>query len=113
MAKLAMPPSHTIPGSDVTETSKERVLDVAGILRDAGLQAELTGSGYVKMEIGGVTEGIGVLIALLVLTVAFGSVLTGILPILTAVIGLGTGVMLIIIGSNFFDTPSFALSWPA
>ncbi|OMD51197.1 MMPL family transporter [Paenibacillus odorifer] len=102
--------SYNTPGSDVTETSKERVLDVAGILRDAGLQAELTGSGYVKMEIGGVTEGIGVLIALLVLTVAFGSVLTGILPILTAVIGLGTGVMLIIIGSNFFDTPSFALS---
>ncbi|AIQ46512.1 hypothetical protein R70723_12010 [Paenibacillus sp. FSL R7-0273] len=98
------------PGVEVTEVSKEYVLEAAEGLRNAGLQAEVTGNGYVSMEIGGATEGIGVLIALVVLTFAFGSFLTGIIPILTAVIGLGTGVMLIIMGSNFLETPSFALS---
>ncbi|QQZ63884.1 MMPL family transporter [Paenibacillus sonchi] len=102
--------SYNTSGADVTEISKGHVLDAAEALREAGLQAELTGSGFVKMEIGGATEGIGVLIALVVLTFAFGSFLTGIIPVLTAVIGLGTGVMLIIMGSNFLDTPSFALS---
>lgn len=95
---------------DVTETSKEYVIHAAEALRHAGLQAEITGSGFVTMEIGGSTEGIGILIALVILAIAFGSLLTGIIPILTAIIGLGTGVMLIIIGSNFIDTPSFALS---
>ncbi|KWX81018.1 hypothetical protein AMQ84_01430 [Paenibacillus riograndensis] len=98
------------PGVEVTDVSKEYVLEAAEGLRNAGLQAEVTGNGYVSMEIGGATEGIGVLIALVVLTFAFGSFLTGIIPILTAVIGLGTGVMLIIMGSNFLETPSFALS---
>ncbi|MEO3944846.1 MMPL family transporter [Gorillibacterium sp. CAU 1737] len=105
--------TYKTPGDDVTEASKEHVLETADVLRNAGWQAELTGSGYVKMEIGGATEGIGVLIALLVLTVAFGSLLTGVLPILTAAIGLGTGLMMIIIGSNLFETPSFALSLAA
>ncbi|WP_342570508.1 MMPL family transporter [Paenibacillus sp. FSL R5-0749] len=102
--------SYNKADGDVSETSKEYVIHAADDLRNAGLQAELTGSGYVKMEIGGATEGIGILIALVILSIAFGSVLTGIIPILTAVIGLGTGVMLIILGSNFLDTPSFALS---
>lgn len=105
--------TYKFPGDEVTDVSKERVLEAADNLRAAGWQAELTGSGYVQMEIGGATEGIGVLIALLVLTVAFGSLLTGVLPILTAAIGLGTGLMLIIIGSNLFETPSFALSLAA
>ncbi|WP_194542739.1 MMPL family transporter [Paenibacillus sp. JZ16] len=102
--------SYNKADGDVKETSKEYVIHAAEALRNAGLQAELTGSGYVKMEIGGATEGIGILIALVILSTAFGSLLTGIIPILTAVIGLGTGVMLIILGSNFLDTPSFALS---
>lgn len=102
--------SYNKADGDVSETSKEYVIHAAETLQNAGLQAELTGSGYVKMEIGGATEGIGILIALVILSIAFGSVLTGIIPILTAVIGLGTGVMLIILGSNFLDTPSFALS---
>lgn len=102
--------SYKIPGGDVSQDSKDRVVKVADTMRDAGWQAELTGSGYSKMVIGGATEGIGVIIALLVLAITFGSIITGILPILTAAIGLGIGIMLIMIGTSIFDTPSFALS---
>ncbi|MNY42680.1 Membrane protein YdfJ [compost metagenome] len=56
------------------------------------------------------TEGLGVLLALVILAVALGSILTGVLPIVTAALGLGFGIMLIIIGTSFLDIPSFALS---
>lgn len=102
--------TYKTPGDEVTQESKDRVDQAAQNLRDAGYQAELSGSGYVTMETGSPTEGAGVILALLILAVVFGSLLTGIIPILTAGLSVGLGVMLIIIGSNFFDTPSFALS---
>lgn len=102
--------TYKVPGADVPETSKESVLQVADTLRDAGWQADLIGDGYVKMATSSPTEGLGVLLALVILAVALGSILTGVLPILTAALGLGFGIMLIIIGTSIFDIPSFALS---
>jgi len=108
--KIAFATISYAPGTTVSDDSKEYVLHAAEALRNAGWQAEITGSGYVSTAIGGSSEGIGIMIALVVLAFTFGSIITGLIPILTAVIGLGTGVMWIIIGSNFLDTPSFALS---
>ncbi|WP_054942977.1 MMPL family transporter [Paenibacillus ihuae] len=102
--------TYKVPGADVTEASKDTVIQVADTLRDAGWQAELIGDGYVKMATSSPTEGLGVLLALVILAVALGSILTGVLPILTAALGLGFGIMLIIIGTSLFDIPSFALS---
>ncbi|WP_310830162.1 MMPL family transporter [Paenibacillus pedocola] len=102
--------TYKVPGADVTEVSKDTVIQVAESLRDAGWQAELIGDGFVKMATSSPTEGLGVLLALVILAVALGSILTGVLPILTAALGLGFGIMLIIIGTNLFDIPSFALS---
>ncbi len=102
--------TYKVPGADVTEASKDTVIQVADTLRDAGWQAELIGDGFVKMATSSPTEGLGVLLALVILAVALGSILTGVLPILTAALGLGFGIMLIIIGTSLFDIPSFALS---
>ncbi|MFD1177355.1 MMPL family transporter [Paenibacillus puldeungensis] len=102
--------TYKAPGDEVTQKSKDRVIEAAESLRDAGWQAELTGSGYVTMETSSPTEGLGVIIALLILIVALGSVFAGLVPILTAALGVGIGVMLIMIGTSIFDIPSFSLS---
>lgn len=102
--------TYKVPGADVTEDSKDSVIRVAETLRDVGWQADLIGDGFVKMATSSPTEGLGVLLALVILAVALGSILTGVLPILTAALGLGFGIMLIIIGTSLLDIPSFALS---
>ncbi|MEK3698256.1 MULTISPECIES: MMPL family transporter [unclassified Paenibacillus] len=102
--------TYNVPGDDVTEESKDSVLEIADSLRDTGWQAELIGDGYVKMATSSPAEGLGVLLALVILAVALGSILTGVLPVLTAGLGLGFGIMLIIIGTSILDIPSFALS---
>ncbi|NGZ77208.1 MMPL family transporter [Saccharibacillus alkalitolerans] len=103
--------AYKAAGADVPQSSKDLADQAAEALRSEGIQAELTGSGYKPaMEIGGATEGVGVIIALVILTFAFGSFLTGMLPIVTAAAGLGVGVMLIMYGSNYLDVPTFAIS---
>ncbi len=102
--------TYKVPGADVTEDSKDSVIRVAETLRNVGWQADLIGDGFVKMATSSPTEGLGVLLALVILAVALGSILTGVLPILTAALGLGFGIMLIIIGTSLLDIPSFALS---
>ncbi|WP_039834766.1 MMPL family transporter [Paenibacillus sonchi] len=102
--------TYAVPGDEVTDESKDSVNEIAESLRDAGWQAELIGDGYVKMATSSPTEALGVLLALVILAVALGSILTGVLPIVTAGLGLGFGIMLIIIGTSFLDIPSFALS---
>lgn len=102
--------TYAVPGDEVTDESKDSVNEIAESLRDAGWQAELIGDGYVKMATSSPTEALGVLLALVILAVALGSILTGVLPIVTAGLGLGFGIMLIITGASFLDVPSFALS---
>ena len=57
--------------------------------RDAGLRVEFGGSAYGEGESGGATEAAGLLIALLVLVVTFGSLVAAGLPLLTALLGVG------------------------
>ncbi|MHA6533474.1 MMPL family transporter [Paenibacillus sp. BAC0078] len=102
--------TYKVPGDEVTQESKDSLDQIADTLRDAGWQAELIGDGYVKMATSSPTEGLGVLLALVILAVALGSIISGVLPILTAGLGLGFGIMLIIIGTSMLDIPSFALS---
>jgi RND superfamily putative drug exporter len=60
--------------------------------RDAGLQVETGGSAYGDTPGGGghLTEAVGLLIALVVLLVTFGAILAAGIPLLTAVLGVGT-----------------------
>ncbi|MEK4365780.1 MMPL family transporter [Paenibacillus sp. FSL M8-0212] len=103
--------TYTQPAADVSETSKEHILDVVHTLRDKGVQTELAGSvAFSEIEIGGVSEVIGILIAFVILAFTFTSFLAAGLPILTAVVGLGIGLMIIIIGSNTVSMASFSIT---
>ena len=54
------------------------------------------------------SEALGLLAAIIILLIAFGSVLAMGLPIITALFGLGTGVALTVIVSNVQSMPDFA-----
>ncbi|WP_337101866.1 MMPL family transporter [Paenibacillus sp. YIM B09110] len=105
--------TYKVPGADVSDDSKNHAARVAESMRGEGWQAELTGSGYVKMAAGGSTEGLGILIAFIILSVMFASFLTGILPIISAIIGLIIGLMSVLLGSNVMDMSSSSLSMAA
>ena len=55
----------------------------------------------------GGAEGIGVLFAIVILLIAFGSVLAMGLPIVTALFGIGIGLSLVMLVANFASVPEF------
>jgi RND superfamily putative drug exporter len=71
----------------------------------------------VKMELGGsmftdqtqpASEAIGILAAMIILLIAFGSLLAMGLPILTAMFGIGMGLAVVELLARVLDVPSFA-----
>ncbi|TYB43405.1 MMPL family transporter [Actinomadura chibensis] len=96
--------SDEMPKSDV-----KKLLD--DVRTDSGpVQIELGGSAVDSAETpgGGPSEGIGVIAAMVILLVAFGSVLAMGLPILTALFGIGTGLSLIMLIGHLLPAPSFS-----
>ncbi|WP_213615421.1 MMPL family transporter [Paenibacillus lactis] len=103
--------TYVQPANEVGEHSKEHVLGIVESLRGKGIQTELAGSvAFSEIEIGAISEVIGILIAFMILAFTFTSFLVAGLPILTAVIGLGIGLMTVIIGSNFISMSSFSIT---
>jgi RND superfamily putative drug exporter len=72
-----------------------------------GLEIDYGGDMFATDPINGATEAIGILAAMIILLVAFGSVLAMGLPIGTALFGIGTGVAIVLILRNFIDMPDF------
>ncbi|GLW56334.1 MMPL family transporter [Kitasatospora phosalacinea] len=82
--------AHAVPKADV-----EHVIDLAEQARTGGLDVQLGGQAVqnTETEMGGLSEVIGVVAALVVMTLVFRSAWAAALPILTAVAGVGTGVI--------------------
>jgi putative drug exporter of the RND superfamily len=80
-------------------------------IRSDRLQVELGGQAIEQTQFAApsTTTGIGILAAILVLLVSFGSFLAMGLPVVTALFGLGTGIGLIGIGTHVLGMPNFAL----
>jgi putative drug exporter of the RND superfamily len=81
----------------------DEAADAAEIAREGGVQAELTGT-LVHAEIHG-SEHIGLAVAVIVLLVAFGSLIAMAIPIVTALVGLAIGLGGVGIMAYFVDTP--------
>lgn len=88
----------------------ERVIRVARSAADPKLQIELGGSAIEATEEEGLglSTAIGLAAAIAVLLLTFGSVVAMGLPIVTALLGLGTGLSLIALFTHLVDTPSFS-----
>ena len=89
----------------------KKVVDTAQAAGGDGLQVELGGASVEEVrgeEEEGGSEMIGVLAAVIVLLISFGSLVAMGLPILTALFALGVGISVITLFTHVFDTADFA-----
>ncbi len=77
---------------EVTDQTKDAIKAAVGQASNAGLEVAYSQEIAGQMVAIGATEGIGVLIAALVLVLTFGSLVAAGLPLLTALIGVGIGI---------------------
>jgi RND superfamily putative drug exporter len=91
-------------------TAKPLMAAVKAMPKPGGLQVELGGdvvARAIQQQPGG-TEAIGLLAAIVILFLAFGSFMAMGLPVLTAVFGVGVGAVFVTLLSHVLVMPSFA-----
>ncbi len=95
---------------DMPPAGVRKMISVARDASGGGLTFALDGEAVTKAETpgGGPTEGIGLLAAVIVLLVAFGSLLAMGLPVVTAIFGIGTGLAGIALLGHVLPAPSFS-----
>lgn len=95
--------SYQVQGTELTNADRSALEQSFEAGRTAGLTVEAGGDALRPSEAAGASEGIGVLIAALVLVITFGSLIAAGLPLLTAIIGVGVGVAGITALSGFTE----------
>ncbi|HEX3520130.1 MAG TPA: MMPL family transporter, partial [Solirubrobacteraceae bacterium] len=92
------------------KSAPEHVVKVARAAQRSGLEVELGGQAIETTEQAGfgISTAVGLLAAIVVLLLTFGSVIAMGLPILTALFGLGTGLGAIALFTHVVDTPNFS-----
>ena len=95
---------------DIPVEDVRRIIDTAQAAEGDGLRVELGGEAVRGAEEagGGAAEGAGLLAALVILVLMFGSFLAAALPLITAVFAVGSTLGVIMLASNVFDIPSYA-----
>ncbi len=92
------------------KSAPERVVQVARAAERPGLEVQLGGQAIEATEQAGfgVSTAVGLLAAIVVLLLTFGSLTAMGLPIVTALFGLGTGLGAIALFTHVVDTPNFS-----
>jgi putative drug exporter of the RND superfamily len=92
------------------KSAVNRVIDVARSARTRNLQIELGGRAIQEAHRPslGAATAVGLVAAAAVLLFTFGSLVAAGLPIITALLGLGSALGLIGLGSRLLDTPDFS-----
>src|ERR1700722_17708551 len=96
--------------NELPKSAGENVLKAAEAARTPEIQIELGGQAIeqTQQEGFGITTAVGLLAAIVVLLITFGSMIAMGLPIVTALFGLGTGLGLIALFTHVVDTPNFS-----
>ncbi len=98
----------TVPGWEVTKADGEKLVSAAEENSGDGLQIQLGGDPIYRAQEGASPEGLGFLGAVIVLLIAFGSVVAAGLPLAIALIGLGiTSGGLIVLLANVVNVPDW------
>ena len=92
------------------QAAGERITALAHDVRGDGPRISLGGDIFIEPEVGGASEMIGVLASMVILLLAFGSVLAMGLPIVTALFGIGCGAAVVLVARNFIDMPDFTMA---
>jgi RND superfamily putative drug exporter len=99
-----------VPHDDLDKENTEKIIKVAQGAAGGGLDVQLGGNpvNEATQEEGDSSFGIGLLAAIVVLLITFGSVVAMGLPIITALFALGVGIGLVTLGTHVFDMAQFA-----
>ncbi|TCO51519.1 RND superfamily putative drug exporter [Kribbella antiqua] len=95
--------TYKVQGTELTDADREALAQTFETGRAAGLTVEASGDALPASEAAGASEGIGVLIAAVVLVITFGSLIAAGLPLLTAIVGVGVGIAGVTTLSGFVD----------
>ncbi|MFH9735276.1 MMPL family transporter [Streptomyces sp. NPDC017260] len=86
--------TYEVTGPDLTDEAHDALTEATDRARDGGLTVETGGDAVpIEQTVSGTGEQIGVLISAIVLLLTFGSVIAAGMPLLTALIGVGVGVL--------------------
>jgi putative drug exporter of the RND superfamily len=99
-----------VPNNKIDKEDTQALIDKAQAANGDGLQVELGGSlvQEAEEESGDFSFFVGLLAAIVVLLLTFGSVVAMGLPIVTALFALGVGLGLVTLGTHVFDMANFA-----
>ncbi|MGY1798315.1 MMPL family transporter [Blastococcus sp. SYSU D00868] len=99
--------SYDAQPGEVTPEQRDALLAAVADAADTGLAVEVGGEAVqAPPHVGGPAEVVGVVVALVVLAVTFGSLLVAGMNLLTAVVGVGIGVLGVTIATGFVDLSS-------
>ena len=95
---------------DMPTKTAQPLIDAAKRVHQPGLRIELDGPVVAEavQTPPGASEGIGILAAMIILFVAFGSLLAMSLPIIAAIAGVGIGTVFVSLLSHAMTVPTFA-----
>lgn len=94
---------------DIPAATIAGIREAAEVARGDDLQIELGGSVFAATSPPTATEAIGIVAAMIILIIAFGSVLAMGLPIGTALLGIGIGVGSVTLFSHLTTVPAFGI----
>jgi RND superfamily putative drug exporter len=95
--------TYGVQGLELTETEREALFETAQAGRDAGLTVEFGGDALRAGPETGIVEVLGLAIAALVLIITLGSLIAAGLPLLTALVGVGVGLLGLLLAANVAD----------
>ncbi|MGP3970852.1 MMPL family transporter [Streptomyces sp. 6N223] len=99
----------TVKAEDMTGSEVQRIYDAATTAQGGGLQVELGGDAarLLAEEESFLAEGVGVLAALVILVVMFGTVIAASLPVITAIFAVGSAVGIMVLLSHILTIADF------
>jgi putative drug exporter of the RND superfamily len=99
--------TYSVPGPEVTQEQRDALFAAVDEARASGLTVEMTGDATVGIsQIGGPAEILGVVVALVVLAITYGSLVAAGMNLLTAIVGVGIGALGITTLTGFTDLQS-------
>ncbi|GIF25919.1 RND superfamily putative drug exporter [Actinoplanes tereljensis] len=98
--------TYSVAAADVSTADREAMMAAGDVAETAGVGVEYSGEVTTTAEGSHAAEAIGIVIAALVLMITFGSLVAAGLPLLSALVGVGIGMLGIKIATGFLDLSS-------
>lgn len=103
--------SYVVKQTNMQDSSKKIIdKELQDVKDNHNIQIEKTQGGSMGNEPGGTSEIVGIVVAFVILLITFGSLIAAGMPIISAIIGLGSSVGIIALLTFVFDIPNFTLT---